>query len=116
MEETCQKHIYEYYKVIWQEKTSTHGQLKIYAEIHPVNEISSWWLLARTNPDYMKQINDVLRLLCGSFKIKGKRVNKPETYRDYCDVCSSSFLNPVMHVHYCIVIAQANQERNYGNG
>ena len=85
---TVKKHIYEYYNNIWQEKISTHGQLKIYAEIHPVNAISPWWLLARTNPDYMKQINDVLRLLCGSFKIKGKRVNKPETYRDYCDVCS----------------------------
>ena len=112
---TVNKHIYEYYNNVWQEKISTHGQLKIYAEIHPVNETSSWWLLAKTNSDYLIQINDVLRLLCGSFKIKGKRVNKPEIYRDYCDTCSSIYLNPVMHA-YCIVLAQVSQEMNYGTG
>jgi hypothetical protein len=45
---------------------------------------------ANANPDYPKQINDALRLLCVSYKIKGKRVNKPETYRDYCDICYSN--------------------------
>ena len=37
--ETVKKHIYEYYNNLWQEKISTRSQLKIYAEIHPVNEI-----------------------------------------------------------------------------
>ncbi|CAB4017470.1 Hypothetical predicted protein, partial [Paramuricea clavata] len=62
-------------------------------------------------PDFMKEINDVLRLLCGSYKIKGKRVNKPETYRDYCNVCNSNFLNPVKHaLLYCNGTSQLREE------
>ena len=53
----------------------------MFAEVHPDNGVSPWWLLGNNNPDYLQQINGVLRLLSGSFQIKGKRVNKPETYR-----------------------------------
>lgn len=60
------------------DKINSHEQLAILAEIHPDNEVSPWWLLVENNPDYLEKINDVLRLLCGSFKIRGNRVNRPE--------------------------------------
>ena len=91
------EHVHEHHNVIWQDKINCHEQLTLFAEVHPDNGVSPWWLLANNNPDYHQQINDVLRLLSGSFQIKGKRVNKPETYSDYCDICSKDYVNPIEH-------------------
>ena len=82
------EHMHEHYNTLWRDKIITHGQLAMFAEIHPVNEVSIWWLIGNSHPDHLEQIDDVLRLLCGSFKIKEKRVNKPNTYRNHCDICS----------------------------
>ena len=62
------ENVYAHHNRQWQDKINSHEQLAMFAEIHPVNEVSPWWLLADKNPDYLEQINDVLRLLCGSFK------------------------------------------------
>ena len=38
-------------------------------------------------------------------------MNKPEIYRDYCDICSSNDLNPVMHaLLYCNGTSQSREE------
>ena len=92
------EHVYAHHNRQWQDKINSHEQLAMFAEIHPVNEVSPWWLLADKNPDYLEQINDVLRLLCGSFKIRVNRVNRPEVYSDHCDICNNDYVNPVEHV------------------
>ena len=89
------EHVHEHHNVIWQYKINSHEQLTLFAEVHPDNGVSPWWLLANNNPDYPQQINDVLRLLSGSFQ--RKRVNKQETYSDYCDICSKDYVNPIEH-------------------
>ena len=104
------EHVHEHYNVLWQDKINSHEQLTMFAEIHPDNEVSPWWLLDDNNPDHLQQINDVVRLLSGSFQIKGKRVNKPKTYSDYCDICSKDYVNPIEHIH-CSGSSRARGER-----
>lgn len=94
-----------------QDKINSHQQLAMFAVIHPDNEVSPWWLLAHNNPDYLKQIYDVLRLLCGSLKISGNRVNKPIVYSDYWGFCGNDYVNPVEHsLLYCSGSSQAKKE------
>ena len=81
----------------------------MFGEFHPINELSIWWLIGNSHADHLEQINDVLRLLCGSFKVKGKRMNKPETYRNHCDICS--YDNPVEHaLLHCRGSSQPREE------
>ena len=89
------ENVYEHHNVPWHDKINSHEHLTMFAEIH--RDDSPWWLLANNNPDYLQQINYVFRLPSGSFQIKGNRANKPETYGDYCDICSKGYENPIEH-------------------
>ena len=105
------EHVYEHYNKHWRDKIIKHGQLPMFAEIHSINEVSIWWLIGNSYPDHLEQINDVLRLLCGSFEIRGKRVNKPEMCRNHCDICSNDYVNPVEHaLLHCTGSSQQREE------
>ena len=46
---------------------------------------------------YLLEITNVVRLLCGSYKIRGKRISNPVVYTGVCDICGKRFVNPVDH-------------------
>ncbi|CAB4004395.1 Hypothetical predicted protein [Paramuricea clavata] len=97
------KHVREQYDSVWREKISKNNQLYLYSKVHTKNEVSHWWIIARKNPSFMKEINNIIRLICGSYKVRGKCVDHPNTYIDYCDSCNRNYLNPVNHaVLYCL--------------
>lgn len=96
------EHVYERYNGEWGEKISKNKQLYFYSKVHTKNEVSHWWLLAKRNPHYFKDIINVIRLICGSYKIRGKRIDNPNTYSDHCDLCKRDYLNPAYHaLLYC---------------
>jgi hypothetical protein len=64
----------EQYDRVWREKISKNNQLYLYSKVHTKNEVSHWWIIARKNPSFMKEINNVIRIICGSYKVRGKRV------------------------------------------
>ena len=100
---TVNKHVREQYDRVWREKISKNNQLYLYSKVHTKNEVSHWWIIARKNPSFMKEINNVIRLICGSYKVRGKRVDHPNTYIDYCDSCNRNYLNPANHaLLYCL--------------
>ena len=100
---TVNKHVREHYDRVWREKISKNNQLYLYSKVHTKNEVSHWWIIARKNPSFMKEINNVIRLICGSYKVRGKRVDHPNTYIDYCDSCNRNYLNPANHaLLYCL--------------
>ncbi|CAB4026160.1 Hypothetical predicted protein, partial [Paramuricea clavata] len=100
---TVNKHVREQYDRVWRQKISKNNQLYLYSKVHTKNEVSHWWIIARKNPSFMKEINNVIRLICGSYKVRGKRVDHPNTYIDYCDSCNRNYLNPVNHaLLYCL--------------
>ena len=69
--------VYEKYNYVWQEKIKRNKQLYRYSQVNTNNEMSEWWLLAKEYPKNLLEITNVIRLLCGSYKIRGKRVCNP---------------------------------------
>ena len=86
------EHIYGKHNCIWQEKIEKNEQLY-------------WWVrislnggfFAKEYPKHLLEITNVVRLLCGSYKVRGKRISNPVVYTDVCDVCGKRFVNPVNH-------------------
>ena len=61
-----------------------NSQLKIYAMVHEKLETIFWWRLVRECPDYLGRITDVLRILCGSYTLRGKRMGNFENSSIEC--------------------------------
>ena len=79
-----------------------HLQWGIYAVVHQRCEASKRWLRAKRFPCYLEYITDVIRIMCGSFTIAGKRVADPELYTENCSRCGILHLNPIKHaLLYC---------------
>ncbi len=90
------------YEQIWREKVCSHLQLGIYATVHQRCEVSEWWLLGKRFPRYLEYITDVVRIICGSFTIAGKRVADPQVYNGNCLRCGIIYRNPIKHaLLYC---------------
>jgi hypothetical protein len=106
--------VYEKYNCVWQEKIKRNKQLYFYSQVNTNNEISEWWLLAKEHPKNLLEITNIIRLLCGSYKIRGKRVSNPVVYTDLCEICQKSYINPVNHaLLYCL--ASHNERENLWN-
>ena len=58
-----------------------------------MSEIAEWWVLAKENPNHPLEITNVVRLLRGSYKIRGKHISNPVVYTDVCDTCGKRFVN-----------------------
>ena len=91
------KHIYGKHNCMWQEKIEKNEQLYFYSKVQTKREIAEWWVLAKEYPNHLLEITNVVRLLCGSYKIRGKRISNPVVYTDICDICGKRFVNPVNH-------------------
>ena len=90
------------YEQNWRDKICSHLQLGIYAVVHQRCEASKWWRLAKRFPCYLEYITDVVRIMCGSFTIAGKRVADPEVYVENCSRCGILYQNPIKHaLLYC---------------
>ena len=72
-------------------------QLYFYSKVQTKSKIAEWWLLAKEYPKHLLEITNVIRLLCGSYKISGKRISNPVVYTDVCDICGKRFVNHVDH-------------------
>jgi uncharacterized protein (DUF849 family) len=103
-------------RTIRKEKIEKNEQLYFYSQVHTENKTSQWWFLAKEYPKYLPEITNVIRLLCGSYKIRGKRISNPVVYTDVCDICQKNFVNPV-NLRCCIVwkphvVLEKNQQLN----
>ena len=43
-------------QLVWKDKIIRNKQLYVYAKVHPINDVSHWWLLAKDNPRYLNEI------------------------------------------------------------
>ena len=88
----------------WKEKVVPNPQLKIYAMVHEKLETIFWWHLAREYPDYPGKITDLLRILCGSYTLRGKRMEDFEISSVECERCHMPCRKSLKHaLLYCRV-------------
>ena len=86
----------------WREKVMSNPQLKIYAMVHEKLETIFWWHQAREYPDYLGVITDVLRILYGSYTLRGKRIKGVENINAECERCHMACSKPLKHaLLYC---------------
>ena len=89
---TVNKHIYGKHNCMWQEKIEKNEQLYFYSKVRTKREIAEWWVLAKEYPNHLLEITNVVRLLCGSYKNRGKRISNPVVYTDVCDIRGKRFV------------------------
>ena len=80
------------------EKVMSNLQLKIYVMVHDKLETIFWWHLAREYPDYLGEITDLLRILCGSYTPRGKRMEDFENSSAEYEKCHMSCRKSLKHV------------------
>ena len=86
----------------WREKFIRNSQLKLYAMVHQKLETIFWWYLARQYPDYLGEITDVLHILCGSYTLRGNRIEDSENISTECERCHMLSREPLKHaLLYC---------------
>ena len=94
----------------WREKVMSNLHLKIYTKVHEKLETIFWWHLVRDYPDCLGEITDVLRILCGSYTLRGRRMKQFENINAECETCPMACGNQLKHALLCC--RESEIERN----
>ena len=98
---------------LWRVKSSDVGQFKYWFNIGKQSRCLP--PLPCIIVQHLNEIIDVLRLLCGSYEIRGLHIANPTECTDCCDLCKRRFLNPVNQ--FCCFAEDLITKRNsYGTG
>jgi hypothetical protein len=98
-------------ELAWSEKLNQKPVLKLYMQAHQHLNISFWYEIWDFAPMDSNIVVDVIRLLCGSLKIDGIRIENYNCLHSfYCSFCQRCVINPVHHaLLYCMNTANQRE-------
>ena len=75
--------------------------LKIYTMVNEKLETIFWWHLARDYQDCLGEITYLLRILCCSYTMRGRRMKHFENINTECETCHTACSKQLKHALCC---------------